>query len=131
MMNYAICNETFQDWDWAKTCDQVAALGYAGIEVAPFTLTEDVRTVSPHARQVYAQTAERAGLKVTGLHWLLVSPKGLSISSRDEAVRAETTDYLRVLVDFCADLGGRVMVLGSPAQRRIPEGDTASIVADR
>jgi sugar phosphate isomerase/epimerase len=126
MMNYAICNETFEGWDWAETCHQIAELGYDGIELAPFTLTEDVRTLRAHARRVYANTARRAGLEVVGLHWLLVSPKGLSITGPEPSVRAATADYLSALVDFCADMGGRILVLGSPAQRRLPIGDPAS-----
>ncbi|HZP81203.1 MAG TPA: sugar phosphate isomerase/epimerase family protein [Chthonomonadaceae bacterium] len=134
-MRYAICNETFQNWDWADTCHTVAELGYDGIEIAPFTLAEDARTISAHARKVYSDTARRAGLEVVGLHWLLVSPKGLSVTSDDEAVRAETRDYLAALVDFCADMGGKVMVLGSPAQRRLPPGENQearrALAADR
>ncbi len=109
----------------------MAELGYDSIEVAPFTLAEDARTISRQARSDYARTARSAGLEVVGLHWLLVSPKGLSVTSREEAVRAETARYLTALVDLCADLGGHIMVFGSPAQRRIPEGDTAEIAADR
>ena len=130
-MKFAICNETFQGWDWVDTCHHVAELGYDALEVAPFTLAEDVRDISAHARNVYAATARREGLEITGLHWLLVSPKGLSLTSRDESVRAETAAYLSALIDFCADLGGTTLVLGSPAQRRIPEGDTPSHAADR
>lgn len=130
-MNYAICNETFQNWDWAETCHRVAELGYQGIEIAPFTLGEDVRQLQSHARHVFANTAKRAGLQVVGLHWLLVSPKGLSLTSQDDAVRRETTDYLAALADFCADMGGKILVLGSPAQRRIPEGDNAEIATER
>jgi sugar phosphate isomerase/epimerase len=130
-MNYAICNETFQNWDWAETCHHVAELGYQGLEIAPFTLGEDVRRIQSHARHVFANTAKRAGLEVVGLHWLLVSPKGLSVTSREEAVRRETADYLAALVDFCSDMGGKILVIGSPAQRRIPEGDTAQAAADR
>ena len=130
-MKYAICNETFQGWGWAETCQQVAELGYEGIEVAPFTFAEDARTLSSHARNVYAKTAQRAGLEVTGLHWLLVSPKGLSITSPDESVRQETAAYLAELVELCADLGGKVMVLGSPAQRRIQPNETAKEAIDR
>jgi sugar phosphate isomerase/epimerase len=131
MMKYAICNETFQEWDWADTCQKVAELGYDGIEIAPFTLAPDARELSVHARNVFRHTAERAGLEVVGLHWLLVSPKGLSITSRDAEVRAETSRYLAALADFCADMGGLILVLGSPAQRRIPEGDTAAEATDR
>src|SRR5581483_3473725 len=56
-------------------------------------------------------------------------------TSDDEAVRAETRDYLAALVDFCADMGGKVMVLGSPAQRRLPPGENQearrALAADR
>ncbi len=119
-MKYAICNETFQSQDWAETCHAVAALGYQGIEVAPFTLAEDVRDISASARREYANTAKREGLDVVGLHWLLVSPKGLSVTDGDTAVRERTARYLADLVTFCADIGGAVLVLGSPAQRRLP-----------
>jgi sugar phosphate isomerase/epimerase len=129
-MKYAICNETFQGWAWADTCRQVAELGYDGIEVAPYTLAEDVRSLGPQARRTIADTARQAGLEIVGLHWLLVSPKGLSVTTDDAGVRAETTDYLAALVDFCHDLGGHVMVLGSPAQRRLPPGNSAQERAD-
>lgn len=119
-MKYAICNETFQSQDWAETCATVASLGYQGIEAAPFTLAADVQDISAQARRDYARTAQREGLDVVGLHWLLVSPKGLSVTDADPNVRARTTRYLVELVTFCADLGGRVLVFGSPSQRRLP-----------
>jgi sugar phosphate isomerase/epimerase len=119
-MKYAICNETFQSEDWATTCRMVASLGYQGIEVAPFTLATDVNDICAHERRSYAQTAQREGLEVVGLHWLLVSPKGLSVTDADVDVRARTTRYLNELVNFCADLGGHILVLGSPSQRRLP-----------
>jgi sugar phosphate isomerase/epimerase len=119
-MKYAICNETFQNYDWAATCRAVADAGYDGIEVAPFTLADDITTLSAHARRVHADTARRAGLDVVGLHWLLVAPKGLSLTDADAAVRQRTSAYLKELVMFCSDLGGRVLVLGSPAQRHLP-----------
>ncbi len=119
-MKYAICNETFQEWEWAKTCHTVAATGYDGIEIAPFTLAADVQQISQHARKVLRDTARREGLEVVGLHWLLVSPKGLSVTTSDDSVRTKTADYLLRLVHLCADMGGKILVLGSPAQRRLP-----------
>ena len=130
-MKYAICNETFQGWEWEPTCRRVAELGYDGIEVAPFTLAEDVRTIGASERAAIARSAQNKGLNVIGLHWLLVSPKGLSLTTQDDTVRVETRDYLAALADFCADIGGKILVLGSPAQRRIPVGDSAIVAADR
>jgi len=109
-MNYAICNETFQGWDWDKTCHAIAELGYSGVEVAPYTLAADVRTLRQEDRANYANAARRAGLDVVGLHWLLVSPGGLSLTGEEEAIRHKTAEYLAALVDLCADLGGKIMV---------------------
>ena len=39
-------------------------------------------------------------------------------------MRERTSDYLRELARLCGDLGGRVMVLGSPLQRNLAEGMT-------
>jgi sugar phosphate isomerase/epimerase len=121
-MRFAICNETFQGWGWDETCATVAELGYDAIEVAPFTLAPDVRTLDASRRASVRGVAEANGLAVTGLHWLLVSPEGLSLTCDEAEVRAATGAYLTSLVDFCADLGGSVMVLGSPKQRRIAPG---------
>ena len=66
--------------------------------------------------------AEDHGLAISGLHYLLLAPEGLSITSRDEGVRARTVDVMRRLIELCADLGGSVLVHGSPAQRTIEHG---------
>lgn len=121
-MKLAICNETFVDWSWEKTCEAVARLGYDGIEVAPFTLAEDVRQLDGQARRDLRHVAERAGLEVVGLHWLLVKPKGLYVTTPDDAVRRATGDYFVELVRLCADLGGKLMVIGSPKQRNLLPG---------
>jgi sugar phosphate isomerase/epimerase len=130
-MKFAICNETFQGWEWGASCRFVAEAGYNGIEIAPYTLAEDVRMLTPETRRSIRRIAEDAGLEIAGLHWLLVSPRGLSVTSANEALRKATSEYLVALADFCHDVGGRIMVFGSPNQRRIPEGETAEIAAER
>jgi len=127
----AICNETFQGYSWEAACKSTAAAGYDGIEIAPFTLAEDVRSLDAASRAAIVQTARGAGLEIVGLHWLLVSPPGLSLTTPDADVRRATAEYLASLVDFCADVGGRIMVLGSPKQRRIPSGETAEHATER
>ncbi|HEV2471864.1 MAG TPA: sugar phosphate isomerase/epimerase family protein [Chthonomonadales bacterium] len=130
-IRFCICNETFQGWKWDRTCEAIALLGYDAIELAPFTITPDVRLADSGMRTSVRETARAAGLEVVGLHWLLVSPDGLSITSNDPATRASTADYLAALVDFCSDVGGSVMVLGSPSQRRLPAGETEATVLNR
>jgi sugar phosphate isomerase/epimerase len=129
-MRYAICNETFEGWDHADVCHCVAELGYQGLEIAPFTLAPRITDVSPERRRELRQQAEEHGLTLLGLHWLLAKTTGLQLTSPDEAVRRTTADYLAELARCCRDLGGNILVFGSPAQRRIPAGATKTQAAD-
>jgi sugar phosphate isomerase/epimerase len=121
MIRFAICNETFGDWPFERVCDVVAAAGYDGVELAPFTFAPDITTVDTETRRRIGATARAAGLEIAGLHWLMVSPPGLHINSPEPEVRSHTTSYLRELIHFCADVGGNVMVFGSPKQRWVGE----------
>ena len=121
-MRYAICNETFEGWDHRRVCRLVADLGYGGLEIAPFTLAPSITDVSSERRRELRQEAEQCGLKIVGLHWLLAKTEGLHLTSPEETVRKRTAEYLVELARGCRDLGGELMVFGSPAQRRIPAG---------
>ncbi len=124
-MRYAICNEMFKDWAFDRICRYVRSLGYEGMEIAPFTLAGHVDRITPRQRQEIRQTAAEAGVEILGLHWLLanvVSPVPLYVTHPDAAVRKDTADYFMRLTRLCADLGGRVMVIGSPKQRSLLPG---------
>jgi sugar phosphate isomerase/epimerase len=123
-MRYAICNETFEGWDHARVCRFVADTGYQGLEVAPFTIAPRVTDVPAERRRELRRQAEEAGLRIIGLHWLLAKTEGLHLTAGEEPVRRRTAEYLVELARFCRDLGGDLMVFGSPAQRRIPVGAT-------
>ncbi len=127
---YAICNETFEGWDHERICRQVAELGYQGLELAPFTLAARITDVSAAQRQQLRRQAEACGLQIIGLHWLLAKTEGLQLTSPDAAVRQRTAEYLVELARCCRDLGGEVLVHGSPAQRRIPAGASRAQAAD-
>ncbi|MBI1831401.1 MAG: sugar phosphate isomerase/epimerase, partial [Planctomycetes bacterium] len=129
-MKYAICNETFEGWDHARICKTVAELGYKGLEMAPFTLAPRITDVTPAQRRKLRQEAEAAGVRIIGLHWLLAKTEGLHLTSPDSAVRQRTADYLVELAKACRDMGGDLMVFGSPAQRRIPAGATRAQAVD-
>jgi len=123
-MRIALCNEVLQPMPFAQQCVWAAAAGYDGLELAPFTLSNEPHLMIAQERAAIRRAAADAGVAITGLHWLLLTPKGLSITSPDDAVRARTVEVMRRLVDFCADVGGKVLVHGSPGQRAIPAGET-------
>lgn len=126
-MKYAFCNEMFGDEPFEQAWPQCAELGYTGVEIAPFTLWKedehfDARSVPKFMREKVRKTAADAGLDVVGLHWLLAKTEGFYLTTPDAAVRRATADYFKALAELCADLGGRVMVLGSPQQRNLLPG---------
>jgi len=123
-MRIALCNEVIAGRSLAEQCAFAAALGYDGLELAPFTLGEQPHLLGPAEQKQIRATVEAHGLSVVGLHWLLVAPKGLSITSPDKDIRTKTIDVMRRLIVLCAALGGKVMVHGSPAQRGIATGET-------
>lgn len=124
-MKIALCNEVIREMDFAAQCRFAAQLGYDGLEVAPFTLNDEPHLLPASERRRLRAAADDAGVAIMSLHWLLVTPQGLSITTADDDVRRHTVDVMRRLVDLCADLGGTAMVHGSPAQRRVAAGDEA------
>ncbi len=123
-MRYAICNETFEGWDHRRICRTIADFGYTGLEIAPFTLAPRVTDLSIEERRTRRSEAEECGVQIIGLHWLLARTEGFQITSPDAEVRRRTAAYLVELACCCRDLGGDILVFGSPAQRRVPQDHT-------
>jgi sugar phosphate isomerase/epimerase len=126
-MKFALCNEMFGDRPFADTFSTIRKLGYTGVEIAPFTFAPhnepfDVRVVSAQKLVDVRSMAEDAGLEIIGLHWLLAKTEGFYLTSPDPTVRRKTGEYLKTLAEVCADLGGKIMVLGSPKQRNLLPG---------
>jgi sugar phosphate isomerase/epimerase len=65
-----------------------------------------------------------------GLHWLLAKTEGFHVAHPDPAVRRRTVAYLGDLARLCADLGGRVLVFGSPKQRSLLPGVSLTQATD-
>ena len=118
LFRYSICNEVFEKWGFVETCRTARKLGYQGLEIAPFTLGESVEEISLARRVELRGIIQSEGLRFAGLHWLLVTPKWLHITTGEKEVRERSWEYFFKLVDFCGDLGDSgIMVLGSPKQR--------------
>lgn len=123
-MKFAICHELFENQDWESQCREIAKAGYGGIEFAPFTLGRPLAAVSADERSKIRQVATGHGLEIIGLHWLLAKTTGFHLTTADAAVRRATATYLVDLARLCADLGGSIMVFGSPGQRSLQPGVT-------
>jgi len=121
-MKYAICNETFLDWPIERGFAFARECGYTGIEIAPFTISADVREISAARRAEVQRQAEAEDLQVVGLHWLLAKTTGFHLTTDDVSVRRKTAEYLKDLARCCRDMGGSVLVFGSPLQRNLPDG---------
>src|SRR5512133_338995 len=121
-MKFAICNEIFQGWKIDDVFACAAKTGYDAVEISPFTLANSVTDIPAAERGRIRDAAARNGVAIAGIHWVLVKPEGLYINHLDQPTRERTARYFCELVDFCGDLGGRVMVVGSPKQRNIMPG---------
>ena len=130
-MRIALCNEVIAPMPFPAQCEYAAKLGYDGLEIAPYTLSEEPHRMGAARIAAARAAAEDAGISVTGLHWLLVKPAGLSISAKDDATRRRTVEVMLSLVDLCAELGGKYLVHGSPQQRRVEAGETRAAAMER
>jgi sugar phosphate isomerase/epimerase len=134
----SLCNEVIRELAFDRQCALAAGLGYAGLEVAPFTLADDAWRMPAARRSEMRRACTDAGIVVSGLHWLLAAPAGLSITGTDRDVWRRSVEVLLGSIDLCAELGGGYLVHGSPAQRRVGNADDAkraeeawSLAADR
>lgn len=124
-MKFAICNEIFQGWKIEDVFSYAAKIGYDAVEISPFTLANSVTEIPAERRAQIRECAAQNRIEIAGIHWVLVKPEGLYVNHPEEAIRSRTAQYFCDLVDFCGDLGGKVMVVGSPKQRNIMPGVTA------
>lgn len=129
-MKFALCNEMFGNRPMAEVCSIAHRLGYHGLELAPFTLAPSATDVTRVQRQATRKIIADHGLETVGLHWLFARPAvapdapPLHMTTPDQATWQRTRDYMAALLDLCSDLGGKVLVLGSPKQRNVVEGQT-------
>jgi sugar phosphate isomerase/epimerase len=121
-MHFAICNELFEGWAFDRVCRYVKSVGYDGLEVAPFTVAPLITDLDARQRADLRKQAGDTGIEIIGLHWLLARTEGLHLTTSDAGVRRRTAQYLVALAEATRDLGGDLMVFGSPKQRSLTDG---------
>lgn len=118
-----LCNEVIRELSFPDQCVFASRSGYDGLEIAPFTLSSDPASLTSKDLAEYRRIAEGEGVEIAGLHWLLAVPDGLSITSTDRNRLGKTIGFGMRLTEICAELGGRYLVHGSPAQRVLSPGE--------
>ncbi len=122
-MKISLCNEVIRELTFVRQCELIKQLGYDGIEIAPFTLDQNPHRLSPTKIAKVKKIAADAGVEITSLHYLMVAPAGLNITDRDKTVRGRSVEVMRALCGLAAELGAKMLIHGSPAQRTIEPGD--------
>ena len=120
-MKLTLCNEVLGDMPFEQQFEFAQAIGYEGLEIAPYTVNPNPLAITPKEVSEVNKYSSAAGLPVSGLHWLLVRPENLSITTSDTDIRQRTIGFMKQLITLCADLGGTYLVHGSPQQRRLQE----------
>ncbi len=116
---FSFCQELFKNWPLDKLSSFLFNLGYDGIELAPFIFAHDIRTIYYQEILKYRTEITNSGLNVSAIHWLLGSPKNLSITSILDEVYNNTRDFFKKLIEFGHLLETQYLIFGSPKQRQL------------
>jgi sugar phosphate isomerase/epimerase len=94
----------------------ISDLGCDGVELAASMIWDEPVLSSPVERRAVQKKISDAGLQCTGIHALLFThPEMVLFGSQN--VRLSMADYLTKMMDVCSDLGGDVLIYGSPKNR--------------
>lgn len=113
----AVCNELFGDISFERSCDLLAANGFHGVEIAPFTLADQDGRLTVRTIERVRRALADSGLRFAGFHWLLAHPAGLHATCSEATVRKATWDHVQRLLEAAGELGGGPLIFGSPRQR--------------
>ncbi|MEM3569441.1 MAG: sugar phosphate isomerase/epimerase [Thermoproteota archaeon] len=119
-MKLSICNEMFSGMEVTEVFPRVKRFGYDGVEIAPFTIAGNVEKISMEKRSEIRRKALENDIEVVGTHWVLVCDRNVNLFSSSGEANREAVDYLKKIVEFTSDIGGKIVVFGSPKQRNVP-----------
>lgn len=118
-MRLSICNEVFSAMEVTEVFPRVKHFGYDGVEIAPFTMASNIEKITMEKRREIQKQALKNGIEIVGTHWVLVCDRNVNLFNEFGEVKRETLEYLVKVIEFTSDIGGRIMVFGSPKQRNV------------
>ena len=119
-MKLSLCNEVLREFEFARQCAVAAELGYAGLEVAPFTLGDDAYRMSAAAARADCGAPRRTpasrSAACTGCWWRRRGCRSPAPTARFARARSTSCSAWSSSAPSSAD---DYLVHGSPAQRRV------------
>lgn len=117
-MKLAVSNIAWEPTELEEHLRLLRELGCDGVELAPNIIwTEPVETTL-RERQELRKLIERYGLEVSGFHALLYTRPDLKLFKDRESMQ-QVVQYLKQLGEVCRDVGGKVLIFGSPKNRAL------------
>lgn len=117
-MKIAVSNIAWDNGRLPEYLGFLRELGCEGVEIAPSCLWPEPVEATAGERQALRGLVRRADLELVGFHALLYTRPDLQLF-QDARLRSLTVGYLVDLMRLCADVGGKLVVLGSPRNRRL------------
>ncbi|MBE9040040.1 sugar phosphate isomerase/epimerase [Oscillatoriales cyanobacterium LEGE 11467] len=117
-MKISISNIAWQNSEEESIADLMQTLEIRGVEIAPTKIWSSPLTASDTEIDDYKQFWNRRGIQIVSMQALLYGQPDLKIFENGQN-RQETLNYLTGIIQLGEKLGVRVLVFGSPKNRRI------------
>ena len=119
-MKLAASNIALPAGNHVRLLPELPAIGIGGVEIVPsHTWPGQWNALTRGEVEDYRLAAQRAGLRIVGLHGLLRGRPDLDLFGPPD-IRARVADHLVHLLAVCRDLGGRTLVIDSRWRGRLP-----------
>jgi len=115
-MKVSISNIALKEYSFEEALPRIKRCGIDGLELAPNLLFKDPLNSSAQERKAIQEKIQDAGLEVVGLHSLFFNCPDLQILS--ETSRLTCIARIKGMAELCRDLGGKILTLGAPKNRK-------------
>jgi D-psicose/D-tagatose/L-ribulose 3-epimerase len=113
----SISNLAFKNHSLLETIKILEHSPIRGIEVAPTLIWDKPLCVTKKERKDIRRIVKDHGLSIVGLQSLLYNQQDLQLFGSSHC-RNDCKDYLKQLIDLCADIGGTILAFGSGNNRK-------------
>ncbi len=116
-MNIGIAHIALKNYHFSEALDLATALSFKGIEIAPTLLWDDPISSTKNERRYIKELCCKKEIVNIGLQSILHNRLDLQIFDTLTA-RKKCSEYVKGIIQLCADLGGSIVTFGAAKNRR-------------